>query len=84
MGEGLTSGAGGVGEEGGVGFSFMDQEEQGRKAANERRVCSHADRSWPLGRGESPFCVSFMDLKKSLIFPLLSQTYNNLPHSPLS
>lgn len=59
------SGAGGVGKEGGVGFSFMDQEEQGRKAANERRVCSHADRSWPLGGGESPFCVSFMDLKKN-------------------
>lgn len=73
MGEGLMSGAGGVGEEGGVGFSFMDQKEQGRKAANER-VCSHADRSWPLGGGESPFRVSLMDLKKSLIFPLLSQT----------
>lgn len=39
VGEGLTSGAGGVGEEGGLRVSFVDQKELGRKAADERQVC---------------------------------------------
>lgn len=54
VGEGLTSGAGGVGEEGGLRFSFVDQKELGRKAADEKGVCDPAERSWPLRGGESP------------------------------
>ena len=40
VGGGLTSGAGGVGEGGGLRFSFVDQKEQRRKAAHERGVCA--------------------------------------------
>ena len=59
VGEGLTSGAGGVGEEGGLRFSFVDQKERGRKAADERGVCDHADRSGLL-RGDRAPSVSLL------------------------
>lgn len=43
-----------MGEEGGLRFSFVDQKELGRKAADEKGVCDPAERSWPLRGGESP------------------------------
>ena len=63
VGGGLTSGAGGVGEEGGLRFSFVDQKEQKRKAAHERGVCGRAHRN-ELPGSLAPFRVSFMALKK--------------------
>lgn len=72
MGGGLTSGAGGVGEEGGLRFSFVDQKEQRAKAAHER-VCGRAHRN-ELPGSLAPFYVSFMAWKKVLLFPLLSHT----------
>lgn len=49
--------------EGRVGKVPVDQREQGRKATEERGVCSPADRSWPW-RGWP---------KEDPLFPLLSQ-----------
>lgn len=73
VGEGLTSGAGGLGDGGGLRFSLVDQKEQGRKTADTRGACNHADRSWLLRGGEGFFHVSFMALKIFLPFPLTSQ-----------
>ena len=73
VGEGLTSGAGGVGEEGRLRFSLWI-----KRSREEKQSMKDLSAAMQIGTGSwAPFRVSFMALKKkkkSLLFPLLTQT----------